>query len=81
MDTNIDEDDDADCLISYLPAFVVVGQKAESREASAGERLSWVWMFWTLVAVEGMTGFNNRNEVEAIKQNKYQKNPIKSFGD
>lgn len=62
--------DDADGLNSYLPAFVVVGQKAESREPSAGEGLPWVWMFWTLVATEGRAGFNTRDEVEAIKQNR-----------
>lgn len=58
---------DADWLNSYLPAFVVVGQKAEAREASAGVRLSRVWMFRTLVVAEGMTGFNTGDEVGAIK--------------
>lgn len=34
---------------SYLPALVVVGEEAEAREASAGERLPGVRMLQALV--------------------------------
>ena len=42
-------------LVLYLPAFVVVGDEAEAREASAGERLPGVRMLRPLVEEEKQT--------------------------